>query len=162
MAWDEQAEAGADKAVVIMWWRKGRPDVLSAAAKSGYDLIMAPVDYTYFDYTQARGEPGAPWEGNDNGPTSIAKVLSWEPVPTASARRRAPGDGRRGGAVDRVHRIPSATSNSWPSRGVLAFSEIAWSPKGKRDEAEFDVRLAPHLEGFGRAASMPAATGRRL
>ena len=46
MAWDEQAEAGADKSVVIMWWRKGRPDVLTAAAKSGYDLIMAPVDYT--------------------------------------------------------------------------------------------------------------------
>ena len=29
---------------------------------------------------------------------------------------------------------------------LLAFSEVAWRPKGKRDEAEFNVRLAPHLE----------------
>ena len=41
-----------------MWWRKGRPDVLSAAAKSGYDLIMAPVDYTYFDYHPGAGRAG--------------------------------------------------------------------------------------------------------
>ena len=91
---------------------QGRPDVLSAAAKSGYDLIMAPVDYTYFDYTQAWGEPGAPWEGNDNGPTSIAKILGWEPVPDSfsppkramcwvSRRRYGPSSS-----------LPSATSNS--------------------------------------------------
>ena len=31
---------------------------------------------------------------------------------------------------------------------LLAFSEIAWSPKAKRDEAEFNIRLGPHLEGL--------------
>lgn len=49
----------------------------------------APVDYVYFDYPQGPGEPGAPWEGNDNGPTSISKILSWEPrCPTASRPRK--------------------------------------------------------------------------
>src|SRR5205814_2407429 len=44
MAWDEQAEAGASKDVVIEWWRKGRPDVLAAAAEHGSELVLSPVD----------------------------------------------------------------------------------------------------------------------
>jgi hexosaminidase len=31
---------------------------------------------------------------------------------------------------------------------LLAFSEVAWRPKSKRDEAEFHVRLAPHIEAL--------------
>jgi hexosaminidase len=145
MAWDEQAEAGADRKVVIMWWRKGRPDVLSAAAKSGYDLIMAPVDYTYFDYTQARGEPGAPWEGNDNGPTSIAKVLNWEPVPSSFS----PAEESRVMGVEAALWTEFISTERYLEfmafPRVLALSEVAWSPKQKRDEAEFNLRLAPHL-----------------
>jgi hexosaminidase len=148
MAWDEQAEAGADKSVVIMWWRKGRPDVLSAAAKSGYDLIMAPVDYTYFDYPQALGEPGAPWEGNDNGPTSIAKILSWEPVPDSFS----PAEARHVLGVEAAVWTEFIASERYLEfmtfPRLLAFSEIAWSPKAKRDEAEFNIRLGPHLEGL--------------
>ncbi|MBS0387370.1 MAG: family 20 glycosylhydrolase, partial [Proteobacteria bacterium] len=81
MAWDETAEAGARAEVLVQWWRKGRPDVLDAAVRSGHDVVLSPVDQVYFDYPNALGEPGAPWEGNDNGPTSIAKILAWEPVP---------------------------------------------------------------------------------
>src|SRR5258708_3258054 len=81
MAWDEQMEADASKEMVIQWWRKGRPDALSAAANAGHELILSPVDQVYFAYHQGPGEPGAPWEGNDNGPTSISKILTWEPVP---------------------------------------------------------------------------------
>jgi len=148
MAWDEQAEAGADRKVVIMWWRKGRPDVLSAAAKSGYDLIMAPVDYTYFDYTQARGEPGAPWEGNDNGPVSVGKVLNWEPVPATFTPAE---EGRVMGVEAALWTEFISTERylefmAFPR--LLALSEVAWSPKGKRDEAEFNVRLVPHIAGL--------------
>ena len=81
MAWDEQVEAHAPKSVVIQWWRRDRPDVLTAAANDGYDLVMSPADQLYFDYHQGPGEPGAPWEGNKGGPQSIAKILAWEPVP---------------------------------------------------------------------------------
>ena len=40
----------APKSVVIQWWRRDRPDVLSAAAKGGYELVMSPADQLYFDY----------------------------------------------------------------------------------------------------------------
>ena len=31
---------------------------------------------------------------------------------------------------------------------LLPFAEVAWSPKGRRDEAEFSTRLAPHIEAL--------------
>ena len=31
---------------------------------------------------------------------------------------------------------------------MLALAEIAWRPKGARDETEFNARLAPHIEAL--------------
>jgi len=148
MAWDEQAEAGAPRDVVIQWWRKGRTDVLDAAGKAGYELVMSPVDQVYFDYTQARGEPGAPWEGNDNGPTSISKILAWEPVPDSFT-------------PDEASRVLGVEAAVWTEfirtdrylefmtfPRLLAFAEIAWRPRGARDEQEFTGRVQPHIEAL--------------
>jgi hexosaminidase len=120
--------------------------VLNAAAKAGYELIMSPVDQVYFDYTQARGEPGAPWEGNDNGPTSIAKILAWEPVPDSFTS-------------DEAARVLGVEAAVWTEfirterylefmtfPRLLAFAEVAWRPRGPRDETEFTARLEPHIE----------------
>jgi hexosaminidase len=148
MAWDEQVDANAPKSVVIQWWRKGKPEVLTAAAKGGYEMVMSPVDQVYFDYHQAQGEPGAPWEGNDNGPISIAKILAWEPVPASFT-------------PDETARVLGVEAAVWTefirSRRyfefmtyprLLAFAEVAWRPRGPRDEAEFTARLQPHTEAL--------------
>lgn len=146
MAWDEQAESGVDKNVVIHWWRKGRPDVLTAAAAGGYDLVLSPVDQVYFDYTQGPGEPGAPWEGNDNGPTSIAKILAWEPVPAGFT----PAEESRVLGVEAALWTEFIRSDrylefmTYPR--LVAFAEVAWRPRGARDEQEFTTRLQPHIE----------------
>ena len=148
MAWDEQAEAGASKDVVIEWWRKGRPDVLDSAARRGSELVLSPVDEVYFDYHQAPGEPGAPWEGNDTGPTSIAKILAWEPVPDSFTPEES----------SRVLGIEAAVWTEFIKTErylefmtfprLLAFAEVAWRPKGERDEHEFEKRLEPHIEAL--------------
>jgi hexosaminidase len=31
---------------------------------------------------------------------------------------------------------------------LLAFAEVAWRPKGPRDEKEFEERLGPHIEAL--------------
>jgi hexosaminidase len=146
MAWDEQAESGVDKSVVIHWWRKGRPDVLNAAAKGGYDLVLSPVDQVYFDYTQGPGEPGAPWEGNDNGPTSIAKILAWEPVPAEFT----PAEESRVLGVEAALWTEFIRSDRYLEfmtfPRLLAFAEVAWRPRGTRDEQEFTTRVQPHIE----------------
>jgi hexosaminidase len=148
MAWDEQAEAGAPKSVIVQWWRKDRPDVLNAAAKAGYDMVMSPANQTYFDYHQAPGEPGAPWEGNDGGPISIGKLLAWEPVPDSFT-------------ADEAARVLGIEAAVWTEfirterylefmtfPRLLAFAEIAWRPRGPRDEKEFNARLEPHVEAL--------------
>lgn len=148
MAWDEQAEAGAERSVIINWWRKGRPDVLADAAKAGYDLVLSPVDQVYFDYPQGLGEPGAPWEGNDNGPTSIAKILAWEPVPadfTAGQSARVLGV-QAAVWTEFIRTERYLHFMTFPR--LLAFSEVAWRPRGPRGEKEFNERLAPHLDAL--------------
>ena len=148
MAWDEQAEAGASNDVVIQWWRTGQPAVLEAAADAGYKLVMSPVDRTYFDYHQGPGEPGAPWEGNEGGPTSIEKILAWKPVP----------DGFTPEQTARVLGVEAAVWTEFIESErylefmtfprLLALSEVAWRPEGARDAAEFSARLEPHIEAL--------------
>lgn len=158
MAWDEQAEAGASNDVVIEWWRKGRPDVRDSAAQRGAELVMSPVDQVYFDYHQGPGEPGAPWEGNDNGPTSIAKILAWKPVPASFTPAEA----------SRVLGVEAAVWTEFIETErylefmtfprLLALAEVAWRAKGPRDDKEFEQRLAPHLDGL-RARGINARRG---
>lgn len=148
MAWDEQAEAGASKDVTIEWWRTARPDVLKEAAERGSELVMSPVDRLYFDYHQGPGEPGAPWEGNEGGPTSIEKILSWKPVPDSFTPEEA---GRVLGIEASVWTEFIETKRylefmTFPR--LLALAEVAWCPKGPRDEKEFEERLGPHIEAL--------------
>lgn len=146
MAWDEAYSAGVDRSAVIQWWRKDHPEARDLAVKAGFDVVLSPVDQVYFDYPQGLGEPGAPWEGNDNGPTSLAKVLAWEPVPANYS------------AADRS-RVRGVEACLWTgfirTEGFLqfmlyprmmAFAEVAWSPAGKRDQEKFEARLRPQIE----------------
>ena len=158
MAWDEQVDAQAPKSVVIQWWRRDRPDVLTDAAKDGYQLVISPADQMYFDYHQGEGEPGAPWEGNKGGPQSIAKILAWEPVPDSFTPEES---ARVLGIEACVWTEFIATERylefmTFPR--LLALADIAWRPRGPRDEQEFEARLQPHLEAL-RAKGINARRG---
>ena len=158
MAWDEQVDAAAPKSVVIQWWRIGRPEVLRAAAKGGYDLVMSPANQLYFDYPQGPGEPGAPWEGNQGGPQSIAKILAWDPVPadfTPEEESRVLGV-EAAVWTEFIETERYLQFMTFPR--MLALAEVAWRPKGARDEKEFDARLQPHIEGL-RARGINARRG---
>jgi hexosaminidase len=158
MAWDEQVEAHAPKSVIIQWWRRDRPDVLTTAANEGHDLVISPADHLYFDYPQGPGEPGAPWEGNKGGPQSIGKMLAWEPVPDSFTPEQS---ARVLGIEACVWTEFIATERylqfmTFPR--VLALAEIGWRPKGPRDETEFTKRLEPHVEAL-RARGINARRG---
>ena len=158
MAWDEQVEAQAPKSVIIQWWRRDRPDVLKTAAQEGNELVISPADELYFDYHQGPGEPGAPWEGNKGGPQSISKMLAWEPIPD-------------GFTPDELAHVIGIEACVWTEfiaterylefmtfPRMLALAEIAWRPKGPRDETEFNARLEPHIEAL-RAKGINARRG---
>jgi hexosaminidase len=158
VAWDEQVEAHAPKSVIIQWWRRDRPDVLKAAVDGGHDVVISPADQLYFDYHQGPGEPGAPWEGNKGGPQSIAKMLAWEPVPDGfSAQDEAHVLGIEACVwTEFIETERYFEFMTYPR--LLALAEIAWRPKGPRDEAEFNARLEPHIEAL-RAKGINARRG---
>ncbi len=158
MAWDEQVDAAAPKSVVIQWWRIGKPDVLRAAANGGYDLVMSPANQLYFDYPQGPGEPGAPWEGNQGGPQSIAKILAWDPVPAGFTPEEESHVLGVEAAVwtEFIETERYLQFMTFPR--MLALAEVAWRSKGARDEKEFDARLQPHIEGL-RARGINARRG---
>jgi len=144
MAWDEQVEARAPKSVIIQWWRRDRPDVLKAAA-AGHDLVISPADELYFDYHQGAGEPGAPWEGNKGGPQSIEKMLAWEPVPDSFTPEESAHVLGIEACVWTEFIATERYLQFMTFPRLLALAEIAWRPKGPRDEKEFEERLAPHI-----------------
>ena len=84
VAWDEVIAHDVDKDTIVIWWHGRRPEILGRALKKGYRTVLSPSDHLYFDYTQAPGEPGAPWEGNENGPNSIELIYNWEMFPSAA------------------------------------------------------------------------------
>jgi hexosaminidase len=158
MAWDEQVDAHAPTSVIIQWWRRDRPDVLAAAAKQGHDLVISPADELYFDYHQGPGEPGAPWEGNKGGPQSIEKMLAWEPVPESFS----PEESRKVLGIEACVWTEFIESERYLEfmtfPRLLALAEIAWRPKGPRDDKEFEQRLEPHI-GALRAKGINARRG---
>lgn len=158
MAWDEQVDAHAPKSVVIQWWRRDRPDVLTAAANEGHDLVISPADELYFDYHQGPGEPGAPWEGNKGGPQSIEKMLAWEPVPESFTPEQSAHVMGIEGCVWTEFIATERYLQFMTFPRLLALAEIAWRPKGPRDDKEFEERLAPHIEAL-RAKGINARRG---
>ncbi|TLY92350.1 MAG: hypothetical protein E6K38_13065 [Gammaproteobacteria bacterium] len=146
MAWDETAEAGVAPQVLIQWWRKDRAEVLDAAIRSGHDVVLSPVDQVYLDYPNALGEPGAPWEGNDNGPTSVAKILSWEPVP----QRYTPEEARHIRGVEAALWTEFIRSERYMQfmlyPRLFAFADVAWRPAGPQQPPDFEPRVRTHLE----------------
>lgn len=158
MAWDEQVEAQAPKSVVIQWWRRDRPDVLTTAANEGHDLVISPADELYFDYHQGEGEPGAPWEGNKGGPQSIEKMLAWEPVPASFT----PEQEAHVLGIEACVWTEFITTERYLEfmtfPRLLALAELAWTPKGPHDAKEFEERLAPHIEAL-RAKGINARRG---
>jgi hexosaminidase len=146
MAWDEAFSAGVDKGTIVQWWRKAHPEARDQAVKAGYDVVLSPVDQVYFDYPQGLGEPGAPWEGNDNGPTSLAKVLAWEPIPADyTPADRAHVRGVEAAMWTEYTRTESFLQFMLYPR-MMGFAEVAWSPEGKRDLEKFEARLKPQIE----------------
>lgn len=158
MAWDEQVEAQAPKSVIIQWWRRDRPDVLTTAADEGHDLVISPADELYFDYHQGEGEPGAPWEGNKGGPQSIDKMLAWEPVPDNFTPEQAAHVLGIEACVWTEFIATERYLQFMTFPRLLALAEIAWRPKGPRDAKEFEERLAPHVAAL-RAKGINARRG---
>ncbi|WP_163717845.1 family 20 glycosylhydrolase [Mangrovibacterium lignilyticum] len=141
IGWDEILEGGLAENATVMSWRGESGGIKSA--QMGHDVIMTPVDYCYFDYYQNPDKDLEPLAFN--GLITLSKVYNYEPIPSElTAEEGKYVLGAQGnmwsewmptGEIAEYRALPRMT----------ALSEVLWSPKESRNEADFISRLEPFL-----------------
>lgn len=141
IGWDEILEGGLAPNATVMSWRGMEGGI--EAAKAGHDVIMTPTTHCYLDYYQS-DHPEEPLA--IGGFLPLEKVYSLEPTPEDLSAEEA-------------KHILGAQVNLWSEYiptveqlGYMAFprmsalAEVVWSPKEKRNFADFSKRVATHID----------------
>lgn len=137
IGWDEILEGGLAPGATVMSWRGTKGGV--AAAQAGHDVVMTPTQFVYFDYYQSKDTANEPLA--IGGFVPLEKVYSFEPVPaelSAEQARRVLG----GQANIWTEYMPDARHVQYMAfPRLLALAEVVWSPKERKDFADFSRRL---------------------
>ena len=153
IGWDEifieSADRGAGgskittllpKSAMGMCWRAHGAG--ASAANQGFDIVMAPYQYTYFDYCQGLAEDPYLYPG---GWLPLERVYQFDPLAGVDKNGRAHVvGGQCCNWTSHTFGRHDLEWKLWP-RG-LAIAEVLWTypdPK-KRDFAEFSARAAEH------------------
>ena len=127
IGWDEILEGGLAPNATVMSWRGMGGGI--AAAKAGHDVVMAPTEWTYFDYPN----------------TPVEKVYSFEPVPNElSAGQGMHVLGAQAQMWTDTHPTEDQIDALVYPRAV-ALAEVVWSSPVNRNYHEFEDRLRAHL-----------------
>jgi hexosaminidase len=130
IAWQEAANSKLRKQNIFMAWKS--PKAGSRLARQGRNVIMAPVQYLYFDqqYIRKKGEPGHTWS---------------TPVSTQKTYRFNPGTSRYLKGVEACLWSETLLNEkiadylAWPR--ALALSELAWTAQKRRSWKAFQKRV---------------------
>ena len=146
IGWDEILEGGLAPNAIVHSWRGMDGGI--EAANAGHGVVMSPTTYAYFDYYQSDDKENEPLAIGGNLP--LDKVYEFEPVPDKIDS-------------DKRHLILGGQGNLWTeyvSTGekaeymilprMCALAEVVWSPRKKRDYADFVNRLGDHLKRLDR------------
>jgi hexosaminidase len=141
VGWDEILEGGLAPGATVMSWRGEEGGI--AAAKAGHDVVMAPNKPTYMDYSQTELPTEPPGIGNHN---SLEAVYAYQPVPKElSADEAKHVLGGQGQIWTEYMPDPKRVEYmAWPR--LIALAEVLWSPGETRNWADFQKRLATHLQ----------------
>jgi hexosaminidase len=141
IGWDEILEGGLAPNATVMSWQGTKGGI--EAARQRHDVIMTPGSHCYFDYYQSVS-PDEPLA--IGGFTSVERAYSFEPTPpelTASEARHILG--AQGNLWTEYIPTPAqAEYMAYPR--AIALAEVVWSPKEKRDYADFAERLSQHMK----------------
>jgi hexosaminidase len=142
--WEEVVKGGdLDKATVIYSWKSQEAGI--DAAKRGYPVVMMPAQFLYFDlaYTDEPKEPGFSWAGF----VDTFQTYTYQPIQSDWTPDLA----------EKILGIQAALwSENVSSRDqldylvfpkLLALSEVAWTPKARRNWINFSERTGKlHLQ----------------
>lgn len=143
IGWDEIIEGGLSPNVTVMSWRGMEGGV--AAAKSGHDVIMAPIQYTYFWWNQ--GDPKKE-PLSAGGYLPMEKVYAFEPIDSSLT-------------PDEAKHVLGAHGSAWAeymeNEGkveymvfprISALAEVMWTPKEKKNWKDFTGRMQKQFRRY--------------
>lgn len=141
VGWDEILEGGLAPNAVVMSWR-GTAGGL-AAARAGHDVIMTPGDYTYFDHYQSRNTAAEPLA--IGGFLPLDSVYAYEPVPAELEPQFVSHILGAQGQIwtEYIEGPKNVEYMAFPRAAALA--EVLWTPRPRRDFADFSARLPAEL-----------------
>lgn len=135
IGWDEILEGGLAPNAVVMSWRGEEGGI--AAAKDNHQVIMTPGEYVYLDHAQSQNEDSV----TIGGYLPLEKTYSYEPIPAALPASQAKYVmGAQGNVWTEYMAYPSKVEYMIFPR-MSALSEVLWSPKEKKNWADFERRL---------------------
>jgi len=128
IGWDEILEGGLAPNATVMSWRGMSGAV--AAARAGHDVVASPTSHCYLDYSYER--------------TSVEKAYSFNPIPAELTDEQHKHIlGVQGNMwTELTPTVADVERQIWPR--LCALAEVAWSPAGQRDFADFSARLTAH------------------
>jgi hexosaminidase len=160
IGWDEIMQAEISPGAAVMSWHGNAGGI--AAAKKGHDVVMAPYQYTYFDFYQS--DPGLEPDIT-YAPLFLDSVYAFDPSPPELTGQMGytPGDASPGSAApgSMADHILGSEACLWtenvpsPARveymllpRLLALSEVLWSPPEKKDYARFITKVERQFSRF--------------
>ena len=136
IGWDEILEGDLEAGATVMSWRGVKGGI--KAAEKGFDVVMTPTDYAYFDYYQSRERDKEPL--CIGGYLPLEKVYGYEPM-----------EGIPEGAEDHILGVQA---NLWTEYiatpehleymllpRLCALSEIQWCAADAKDYERFKASL---------------------
>lgn len=136
IGWDEILEGGLAPSATVMSWRGEEGSVV--AGNMGHDVILVPYKWLYIDYYQSDSKISPIGIGHY---VPLQQVYDYNPVPEKLDE-------------DKRHHVKGVQANVWTEYmyseeitewytypRIIALSEIAWSPKEKKDYTDFLQRL---------------------
>jgi hexosaminidase len=140
VGWDEILEGGLAPGATVMSWRGVRGGI--AAARAGHDVVMTPTTHTYFDYHQSQNRETDPPIGNL---LPLDSVYAYEPIPADLEPQHTKHVlGTQGQLWTEYMPNPRQVEYMAFPR-MTALAEVAWTPRDRKDLADFRRRLDVHL-----------------
>ena len=136
IGWDEILQGDLAQGATVMSWR-GVQGGIEAASK-GFDAIMTPNGYCYFDFYQTQERDKEPF--GIGGDLSLEKVYSYEPFEGLAPEAEVHILGVQANLWTEYITTPEHLEYMLLPR-MCALSEVQWCAADKKDYARFDASL---------------------
>ena len=136
IGWDEILEGDLAEGATVMSWRGVKGGI--KAASMGFDVVMTPTDYAYFDYYQSRERDKEPF--GIGGYLPLEKVYGYEPYEGLTPGSESHILGVQANMWTEYIATPEHLEYMLLPR-MCAMSEVQWCAADAKDYARFEASL---------------------